>query len=107
MRIYDLTFTDGKQCRHIVPQPQETEEEELRITQAIFCGRLKSMARIVAPPPERLPWKRQTETLWTLGLFALSKMADGSFHCFWPGGEVTGDKDVVSSAVRENWSFGV
>lgn len=106
MKIYDLQFTDGKQCRHIVPQPQDTEEEELRITQAIFCGRLASMVRIIAPPPEKLPWKRKHATLWTLGLFALSRMPDGSFHCFWPGGEVTGDKDAISAAVRSNWNLG-
>lgn len=107
MHIYDLSFTDGKVCRHIVPQPQETEEEELRITQAIFCGRLKSMERIITPPPAKLPWVRQTNTLWTLNLFALSRLGPDEFHCFWPGGEVTGDKDEISATVRLHWEEGL
>lgn len=106
MKIYDLTFTNGKQCRHIVPQPQDTEEEELRITQAIFCGRLASMTRIIATPPEKLPWKPVKNGLWRCNLFVLKKLDDGSFNCFWPGGEVTGDKDAISAAVRSNWHLG-
>lgn len=107
MLIYDLTFTDGKQCRHIVPEPQDTEEEEFRITQAIFCGRLKSMERIITPPPTKLPWQQQKKGLWTLGLFVLKRLDAETFHCFWPGGEVTGDKDEVSATVRLNWDCGI
>lgn len=70
-------------------------------------GYLVSMTRIIGEPPIKLPWKRQTATLWTLGLFALSKLPDGTFHCFWPGGEVTGGKEEISAAVRENWQKGV
>lgn len=105
MKIYDLEFTDGRTCRHIVPEPQDTEEEEFRITQAIFCGRLESMVRIIAPPPEKLPWKRDGEFL-RLGAFALIRLGDGQFKCFWPGGEVTGGKDTISAAVRANWAKG-
>ncbi|MNP07705.1 hypothetical protein D3C76_997430 [compost metagenome] len=109
MRIYDLEFTDGKQCRHIVPQPQATEEEELRITQAIFCGRLKSMIRIIAPPPERLPWKRDGDG-WRLGDFVLTKRFDEEdqktrFLLKWPGNELGSyDKEAISTAVRQNWA---
>jgi hypothetical protein len=106
MKIYDLFFTDGRQCRHIVPQPQETEEEELRITQAIFCGRLASMVRIIAPPPEKLPWEQQRKGLWTLGLFILKRLDAEAFQCSWPGGEVIGDKDEISATVRLNWAEG-
>lgn len=107
MHIYDLSFTDGKVCRHIVPQPQETEEEELRITQAIFCGRLRSMERIIAPPPAKLPWEQQAKGLWTLGLFVLRRLDADTFHCAWPGCEVTGDKDAVSATVRLHYAEGI
>ena len=110
MRIYDLEFTDGKVCRHIVPQPQETEEEELRITQAIFCGRLKSMVRIIAPPPEKLPWVRTAEG-WVIGAFMLISKGIGrekEFVLTWPGGILASkSKDEISAAVRTNWSLGV
>ena len=108
MHVYDLTFVDGKQCRHIVPQPQETEEEELRITQAIFCGRLKSMVRIIAPPPERLPWARDGGK-WRIGNFELMKnTANDEFILSWPGGAlVSKSKDEISAAVRTNWSLGI
>lgn len=107
MKIYDLIFTDGKQCRHIVPQPQDTEEEELRITQAIFCGRLASMVRIIAPPPEKLPWKRSGKA-WKLHNFDLMKNTEnGEFILSWPGGAlVSKDKDAISAAARSNWHLG-
>lgn len=110
MKIYDLQFTNGKQCRHIVPQPQDTEEEELRITQAIFCGRLASMTRIIAPPPEKLPWKRMANDRWELNLFELKRAGIGSekeFILTWPGGILSSkDKDAISAAVRSNWHLG-
>ena len=107
MLIYDLTFTDGKQCRHIVPEPQDTEEEELRITQAIFCGRLASMERIVTPPPTKLPWQQQKKGLWTLGLFVLRRLGDDEFECSWPGRQVVGDKDAISATVRLHYQEGI
>ena len=107
MHIYELTFIDGKSCRHIVPEPQDTEEEELRITAAMFCGSLKSMERIFAPPPTKLPWQQQRKGLWTLGLFVLKRLDVETFHCFWPGGEATGDKDKISAAVRLHWHEGI
>lgn len=110
MKIYDLTFSDGKQCRHIVPQPQDTEQDELRITQAIFCGRLASMVRIIAPPPEKLPWKRTAEDRWELNLFELRRAGVGSekeFVLTWPGGVLASkSKDDISAAVRLNWEKG-
>lgn len=106
MRIYDLTFTDGRSCRHIVPEPQKTEEEEFRITAIIFCGRLASMTRIIAPPPDKLPWKQQKKGLWTLGLFSLKRLDSGEFECSWPGNSFTGNKDAVFATVRLNWLDG-
>jgi len=106
MLIFDLTFTDGKSCRYLCPDPEATEATERASLEGIFCGRLASMVRIIAPPPDKLPWKRQTETLWTLGKFALSRLPTGGFYCFWPGGEVTGGKDEISAAVRANWHLG-
>lgn len=107
MLIFDLTFTDGKACRYLCPDPEATEISERASLEAIFCGRLKSMERIIAPPPAKLPWVRQTNTLWTLNLFALSRLGPDQFHCFWPGGEVTGDKDEISATVRLHWEEGL
>lgn len=106
MRIYDLAFTDGKRCRMIIPEP-ESEAKELENMRAMFgADRLASMTRIIAPPPDKIPWKRVHATLWHCGLFALSKMPDGQFRVFWPGGDVTGDKDLISATVRGNWAEG-
>lgn len=107
MLIFDLTFTDGKSCRYLCPDPESTEQTERAALEAIFCGRLSSMVRIIVPPPEKLPWKRQTESLWTIDngerIFSLARLPSGEFHCLWPGGEVIGGKDDISSAVRDNW----
>ena len=104
MKIFDLSFIDGKTCRVIDPSPDDDEGESLRSYQAMFRpGYLVGMHRVISPPPAKLPWVRQTNTLWTLNLFALSRLGPDEFHCFWPGGEVTGDKDEISAAVRIHW----
>jgi len=108
MKIYDLSFADGKSCRVIDPDPDEDASESLRSYQAMFQpGYLVSMDQVIAPPPAKLPWIRQTNTLWTLNLFALSRLGPDEFHCFWPGGEVTGDKDEISATVRLHWEEGL
>lgn len=104
MLIFDLTFTDGKACRYLCPDPEANETAERAGLEAIFCGRLASMTRIIAPPPEKLPWKQQKKGLWTLGLFSLKRLDDGEFECSWPGNSFTGNKDAVSATVRQNWS---
>jgi hypothetical protein len=104
LKIFDLSFSDGRTCRVIDPDPIEDAAESLRSYQAVFKpGYLVGMQRIVAPPPEKLPWKRQAEALWTIGAFALSRLPTGEFHCFWPGGELVGDKDAISATVRRLW----
>lgn len=105
MLIFDLKFTDGKACRYLCPDPEATEHTERAALEAIFCGRLASMARIIAPPPEKLPWKRK-DGGWEIGAFRLIKLSSGDFQCQWPGGEITGDKDAISAAVRSNWHLG-
>lgn len=108
MNFYDLVFADGKTGRCIIMEPDEDPAVDVTGVHSIFSdGYLVTMDRVIAPPPARLPWKRRTETLWTLGLFALSRLPDGQFHCFWPGGQVTGGKEEISAAVRENWANGV
>lgn len=108
MHIYDLTFADGKSCRVIDPDPDDNQTESLRSYKAMFQpGYLFDMNQVIAPPPAKLPWVRQTNTLWTLNLFALSRLGPDLFHCFWPGGEVTGDKDEISAAVRIHWEEGL
>ena len=107
MKVFDLTFADGKRCRSIVMEPSEDEAIDRAGIASIFHdGYVAGISRIVAPPPEKLPWKRTHPGRWELGQFALMKKADGTFHCFWPGGEVTGGKDEISAAVRQNWDKG-
>lgn len=69
MLIFDLQFNDGKRCRYLCPDPDATESSELNGLQAMFCGRLASMTRIIAPPPEKLPWKRVAADRWELHKF--------------------------------------
>lgn len=108
MKIFDLSFSDGKTCRVIDPDPIEDAAESLRSYQAMFQpGYLVSMEQVIVPPPAKLPWKQHAKGLWTLGLFVLKRLDAETFHCFWPGGEVTGDKDEVSATVRLRYSEGV
>lgn len=103
MKAYDLKFSDGKGCRYLAAQTEESEEDELAGLKGIFGDRLVSMSRIIPPAPAKLPWKRKTANTWMIDLFVLARLPDGSFRCSWPGGEVFGGKDEVSSAVRANW----
>lgn len=108
MKVFDLSFTDGKSCRCIVlEESADDPEEERQLRNNFHPGYVATVARVMPPPPTKIPWKRQHKTMWTCGLFALSKLDSGDFHCFWPGGEVTGDKAAVSKAVRENWNLGL
>ncbi len=108
MHVYDFQFSDGKTCRVIDPDPDDDAEESLRSYRMMFKpGYLISMEQVIAPPPAKLPWVRQTNTLWTLNLFALSRIGPDEFLCFWPGGEVTGDKDEISATVRLRWQEGI
>lgn len=101
MKIFDLAFSDGKTCRVIDPDPDEESAESLRSYQAMFQpGYLVGMERIISPPPAKLPWQQQKKGLWTLGLFVLKRLDAETFHCSWPGREVTGDKDEISATVR-------
>lgn len=107
MHVLDLQFSDGKSCRVIDPNPGDDPAESLRGFQAIFKpGYLVDITRIIAPPPERLPWIRQSNTVWTCALFVLERLEAGVLRCTWPGGEVVGDRDEVSAAVRINWLAG-
>lgn len=104
MRVYDLTFTNGKSCRCIIPDP-EGEDVELAGLKDMFGGRLESMKRIIAPPPDKLPWVRKGEE-WRLHSFVLRRIYAGVFRLDWPGGSIEGGKDEVSAAARENWEKG-
>lgn len=108
MKIYDLSFSDGKSCRVIDPNPDEDESESLRSYQAMFQpGYLISMERVIAPPPAKLPWQQQKKGLWTLGLFVLRRLGDDEFECSWPGRQVVGDKDAISATVRLHYNEGI
>ena len=91
MHTYQLTFADGKTCRCIIMEPEEDPAVDVLGVHSIFApGYLVTMDRVIAPPPERLPWKRDG-AVWRLS---------------WPGGGVYGTKEQVSAAVRENWTSG-
>lgn len=104
MRVYDLTFTNGQSCRCIIPEPQ-SEDVDLAELKGMFCGRLESMKRIIAPPPDKLPWVRKGDE-WRLHSFVLKRIDAGAFKLEWPGGSFEGGRDEVSAAVRENWEKG-
>lgn len=110
MLIFDLEFKDGKACRYLCPDPDATVESERAELEAMFCGRMTSMTRIIAPPPERLPWKRMAEDRWQINLFELKRAGIGSekeFVLTWPGGILSSkDKDEISATVRANWHLG-
>jgi hypothetical protein len=109
MKIFDLTFSDGRTCRVIDPDPIEDADESLRSYQAVFKpGYLVGMQRIVAPPPEKLPWSRTADG-WAIGAFALTSKGVGSekeFVLTWPGGILASkSKEEVSAAVRLHWNL--
>lgn len=104
MKLFDLRFSDGKGCRCIVLEESGSDAEEERQLRSKFGDdRVVNVTRIKPAAPSKLPWVRQSPGLWIIGLFALSRLPSGEFHCFWPGGEVTGDKDLISSTVRQHW----
>lgn len=111
MLIFDLKFTDGKACRYLCPDPDASEQAERAALEAIFCGRLASMVRIIAPPPERLPWRRIANDTWDLYGFKLRKCADNSdgekVWCliFLDQEQYLCGRDAVSAAVRLHWNL--
>lgn len=105
LKIFDLSFSDGRTCRVIDPDPEGNAEESLRGYQSMFQpGYLVGMVQVVAPPPTKLPWKRDGSK-WRIGDFGLMKnTASNEFILSWPGGAlVSKSKDEISAAVRENW----
>lgn len=107
MKIFNLTFADGKSCTCLIPEPLDSDEENESDLNGIFQpGYMLSAERIITPPPTKLPWKQQKKGLWTLGLFVLKRLSSTEFHCSWPDGEVTGDKDEISATVRLRWTEG-
>lgn len=112
LKVFDLQFSDGKRCRCISMEPDPDEQVERSNVESIFHpGYVTEMRRIVAPPPERLPWKREADDRWSLYSFELQRKGIGSekeFVLTWPGGILASkDSAVISSAVREHWAEGV
>ena len=108
MQIFELKFSDGKSCTCLIPDPLDSDDANENDLRGIFQpGYMVAADRVIPRPPTKLPWIRQSKTLWTLNLFALSRLPSGEFHCFWPGGEVTGGKDEISAAVRLHWEEGL
>ena len=99
MKFYDLTFTDGKRCRMIDPDGDGLLPTNFQ------PGYLVAMDRIITPPPDKLPWRKDGD-VWRLGSFELVKLEPGKFRVSWPGGSAEGGKEEVSAAVRENWADG-
>lgn len=105
MRIFDLSFSDGKRCRCIAMDAEETEAEAIHsIRQGFHPGYLVSAEMIVPPIPDPLPWKKDGD-VWRLRNFSLKRVGVG-FLLKWPGGELQGVKDEVKSAVVGNWRSG-
>lgn len=105
MNFYDLVFADGKTGRCIVMVPDEDPAVDVAGVHSIFRdGYLVTMARVIAPPPTKLPWKRDG-AVWRLHRFVLRKDG-GLWRLSWPGGGVYGTKEHISAAVRENWTSG-
>lgn len=108
MHIYQLEFTDGRSCTHIIPRPDCSQEEEISSTRAIFCGRLASMVRIIAPPPEKLPWKRMANDRWEIPGFTLYRCTDESKGkwclAFLDKTVYAKESAEVSAVVRSNWA---
>lgn len=108
MKSYDLAFSDGKRCRCLIPEPAETEAEDIASVSGIFTapGYLVSVQRYIPPIPAKLPWRRDNAAgCWRLARFELRK-ACGEFALAWPGGSMTGTKDQVRQAVEDNWADG-
>lgn len=108
MNFYDLVFADGKTGRCIVMEPDEDPAIDVAGVHSIFApGYLVTMDRVIAPPPERLPWKRVANDRRELHRFLLTRVSAGHFYLTWPDGSTEGDKDHVSAAVRQNWTNGL
>lgn len=108
MKIFDLSFSDGKGCRCIVLEESDSDEEDCRQLRDKFrAGYVTDIRKVVAPPPARLPWIRATQDTWTLGLFILTRIGEGLLNCRWPDGDITGDKEEISAVVRLNWESGM
>lgn len=108
MQIFNLTFADGKSCTCLIPEPLDSDAANESDLSGIFQpGYMLSADRIITPPPTKLPWRQHSKGLWTLGLFVLRRLDADTFHCSWPGGEATGDKDEISATVRLHWAEGV
>lgn len=108
MQIYELKFSDGKSCTCLIPDPLDSDEANENDLRGIFQpGYMVAADRVIPRPPTKLPWKQARKGVWTLGLFVLKRLEPEVFHCFWPGGEVTGCKDVISAAVRLHWEEGL
>lgn len=105
MHIHDLTFTDGKRCRCVVMEPEGELIDQAGIRSIFLDGYVASVERIIKPPPDKLPWRRDGQ-VWRIGQFELTRLDAGIFRVTWPGGSAEGGKDEVSAAVRENWRLG-
>lgn len=103
MNAYDICLTTGKSFRMLDPDA-DSLAEIMQAQRAKFGDELLSVSRVIPPIPDKLPWKR-CEGGWQIGRFRLTK-GDGDFTVSWPGGSVTGGKDEVSAAVRNNWALG-
>lgn len=109
MHTYQLKFADGRACRCIVMEPESDPSVDISGVHSIFqSGYLVSMERVIAPPPAKLPWRRDGDA-WRIGSFELRKEAGGlgGWLLTWPGGELrSSNRDEIAAAVRENWLKG-
>lgn len=112
MKVFDLSFSDGKSCRCIVLEESADDAEEARqLISTFHPGYVVDVKRVMPPAPSKLPWRRSGENCWRLNQFTLSKIIDSV------SGEQVGwclkwldqtlfcnDKESISAAVRANWT---
>lgn len=104
MKVFDLKFTDGRTCRAIALETEPTDQADIdSLIRKFGADRVTSVERVFPTPPARLPWERQSNSVWTLGLFVLTRVEAGVMSLTWPDGELVGDKEEISAVVRMNW----
>lgn len=104
MKVFDLKFNDGRTCRAIALETEPTDQADIdSLIRKFGADRVTSVQRVFPPPPARLPWERQSNSVWTLGLFILTRVEAGVMRLNWPDGELVGDKEEISATVRMNW----
>lgn len=115
MKVFDLSFNDGKSCRCIVLEESADDAEEARhLISTFHPGYVVDVKRVMPPAPSKLPWKRDGKECWRLNQFTLTKITDedsgesNGWRLQWLDQTLfCNDKESISTAVRANWTSGL